>query len=496
MLKRCLICFCSAVAMLLSAHSLLADPCGMVPPIYTGEGPPITRIGLQKTYVFHKDGVETFVIRPGFSGNVDEFGMLIPFPSVPAIRKVPDDVFGHLVNAIDPPEVVIDLTPRRRFLRQSGRQSDQSGAEEYRLGIKRDEVKVLKQEAVGMYEVAVLAAGSANALRKWMDEHGFRYPDGMDKVTEEYIKEDWCFVAVKTKVGEKDGVNPKPGQRSVDGKMKPGSTFDGFVQAMGFRFESEKLIVPMRLSAFNAGELRNVVYIMTDGPRKIRNIPEEYVVRQISGDQLIKNVTELLPLRIIGGNVKSLGEEYIKQLAPQRDPKPKNGFARELFAADLKAASSRELSLQHEEDEKQLLQIGEYFGLRGADIDKENAAVLAEKAERATADSLKDLSEMTLTVVDGEFPREVLAKKNLTFANYRMPAKQNTSQFYDAKQFGPGTPAEGVLIQTGSLDLPQDSQVAASQTGQWLTASLMLGFSLCLIGSLLVVRRHAARRFK
>ena len=44
-----------------------ADPCGMVPPLYEGEGPAITRIGVQQTYVFFKEGVESFVIRPGFS---------------------------------------------------------------------------------------------------------------------------------------------------------------------------------------------------------------------------------------------------------------------------------------------------------------------------------------------------------------------------------------------------------------------------------------------
>ena len=81
------------------AHGNHNDPCGMVPPIYTGEGSPITRQGLQKTYVFYKDGVETFVIRPGFKGKVDEFGMLIPFPTPPAIRKVPDHVFDHISNA-------------------------------------------------------------------------------------------------------------------------------------------------------------------------------------------------------------------------------------------------------------------------------------------------------------------------------------------------------------------------------------------------------------
>ena len=32
-----------------------ADPCGMVPPIYTGPNSPITRVGAQKTYVFFKN---------------------------------------------------------------------------------------------------------------------------------------------------------------------------------------------------------------------------------------------------------------------------------------------------------------------------------------------------------------------------------------------------------------------------------------------------------
>ena len=86
-------------------QSACADPCGMVPPVYVGEGPPIMRVGAQKTYVFFKDGVETFAIRPGFSGKVDDFGMLIPFPTPPALRKLPDHVFGHVAAAIDPPEV-------------------------------------------------------------------------------------------------------------------------------------------------------------------------------------------------------------------------------------------------------------------------------------------------------------------------------------------------------------------------------------------------------
>ena len=45
----------AALAVLLLAAPAGADPCGMVPPLWEGPGPAITRVGLQQTYVFYKD---------------------------------------------------------------------------------------------------------------------------------------------------------------------------------------------------------------------------------------------------------------------------------------------------------------------------------------------------------------------------------------------------------------------------------------------------------
>src|SRR5437660_4942057 len=87
----------------------LADPCGMVPPIYVNDNTSLVRVGDEQTYVFFKDGLETFVIRPRFSGKVEDFGMLISFPTPPALRKVSEDIFPQIAKAIDPPEVVVDL---------------------------------------------------------------------------------------------------------------------------------------------------------------------------------------------------------------------------------------------------------------------------------------------------------------------------------------------------------------------------------------------------
>ena len=186
---RCCASIAAAIALsLIFPTSTWADPCGMVPPVFVDniDNLPIKRVGPQKTYVFYKNGLETFIIQPGYEGRVDEFGMLIPFPVPPAIRKAPDAFFDHLAAAIDPPEVVIDLTPRPTggFFGGGGGGFGGGGG----LGFAppaKDEVKVVREEAVGMYEVAVLAAGSAKALKTWLEDHEYEYPSGMDLVCDE-----------------------------------------------------------------------------------------------------------------------------------------------------------------------------------------------------------------------------------------------------------------------------------------------------------------------
>ena len=350
-----------------------------------------------------------------------------------------------------------------------------------------------------MYEVAVLEAGSARALKRWLDEHGYKYPKGMDEPCNDYVESGWCFVAVKTKVGQKDGVDPRPSQRGVNSKLPLGSTFDGNVQGMGFRFETKELVVPMRLSAFNAGELHNIVYILTDKPQKIRSIPEEYVVRQISGTALLRNVTGLLPLRIIGGTEQDLGDWHRKNLPARRNPEPKNGGAKELFAGDLKAVASGALSLEHEEKEKELLSIGEALGLRGKEIDRLHAQATSEMSRTATAGALEGLKEMSLTVVDGDFPRDVLAGKNLQFAEYRMPARRNSAEAYDAKSQRGAGKKEGILklgaVNWSELEVVQVSPAGAdSAKNAPGLATLFAGLAIALAALGLTLPHRAVRR--
>ena len=433
-----------------------ADPCGLVPPVRWAEQTPIRRIGVQRTYVFYRNGLETLVLRPGFSGKVDEFGMLIPFPTPPAIRKMPDNVFEQITAAIDPPEVVVDLRPQMMAEMGGGFGGGGGGfGGGGMMGgmgfIPKDEVRVIRQEAVGMYEVAVLAAGSPKALKRWMDDHEYAYPSGMDAVCPEYVEDGWCFVAIKTKVKQKDAGQPRPGQRAIDDALPEGAAFDGHVQAMGFRFRTRRLVVPMRLSVHNPGDLRNIVYLLSDKPAKIRNIPEKFVVRQVSGYKLFDQLTDPLPLRIIGGTINDVPRATRIDLARRRDPQPRNGVAAELFASDIAAARTGRLENRSEVIEKDLLKINEALELRGQEVDDEVRRVLRGQRSRMVRSMLKALDKMTLTVIDGDFPRQVLARENLTFAEYRMPRARSNRTYYDANEMGPAPPKLGMLV-PGSLD--------------------------------------------
>jgi hypothetical protein len=428
------------------AGAAYADPCGMVPPMWTQSiQNPITRVGAQKTYVFYEDGVESFVLRPAFSGKVDEFGMLISFPTPPAIRKVPEEIFDHITKAIDPPEVYIYTYDHRRRYRSMEMAPTAAKSAAMDEGLSYNTVRVIREEAVGMYEMAVLEAGSSAALQRWMEAHQYRYPNGMDAAVDDYVRLRWCFVAVKARVGRAAGVDAKPGMRSVDPKLPDGANFDGAVHAMEYRFQTDQLVVPMRLSAYNDGELRNVIYLLSRGRMKIRGQPEALVVRQVDGAQLRRNVTHPLPVRVIGP-MEHLNKGQWDAVQGQRDPAIHNGYARDLFAADLLAVSKNRLVHPFEEKEKVYLRIAEELGLRGSEIDALNHAAVQVESDSDLRGILSAMDRLTMNVIDGVLDRDWLAKENIYFAEYKIDSKRNNAIAYDAKNLGPGYDQGGTVI--------------------------------------------------
>jgi len=422
--------------------NLKADPCGMVPPMIVANDNSqyLTRVGDQVTFAFFKDGIEDVVLRPAFKGSVEEFGMLIPFPSVPAIRKASDDILQQVAMAVEPPSVTIDLRWRYRKKGLPQVMKEKSKKMSYAVvdNIKKDEVRVLKKEAVGMYQVAVLEAGSPKALERWMTEHSYMYPKGMDSAVNHYVNEKWVFVAIKAKIGDKQGMEPQPGMRdTTKGKLPNNSVFTGAVQAMGFRFTSDQAIIPMRLSSYNPGELHNIVYFLGDGPCRVNQLSKSFIKQQISGSTLLDHLNNLLPAKYLLPNGKTInvgcGESATlptdkanwtkDQDKKRRDPSIYNAKAKELFLSDILAVHNKTLEHDYEKRAKELLNISEELGLRGKDVDA-ILAVESKEGQKIREETLSNiLKKMTLTVIKGDFPRETLRNNDLTFVSYTQPVK-------------------------------------------------------------------------
>ena len=103
---------------------------------------------------------------------------------------------------------------------------------------------------------------------------------------------------------------------------------------------------------------------------------------------------------------------------------------------------------------------------------------------------------MTLTVVDGDFPRELLAKHNLQFAEYRMPAKRNHPESYDAKLNKPAPKKQGILKVGAITDLDDDAsvvEVGPGSSGRFRSA-LLLSILVGVIGGALVYRVRSSKR--
>jgi len=427
------------------AAAALADPCGMVPPIALPGEPifEIERSGLQQTYAFYRDGLETVVLRPGFTGSVDAFGMLIPFPAAPALRKIDDKTFEHLAAALDPPVVEVEFyEPRPEVEAEPAPEPRATAAARPSPSpapspLRRDEVRVLNEEAVGMYEVAVLAAGSPAALRKWMEKHAFRYPDGMEDTLEDYVQAQWVFVAIKVSVGGATATHARPGMRDANTALPSGSRFGGFVQGMGFRFPTDEPVIPMRLSTFNGDDTHNRVYFLSDEPVRMEGVGRALVQRQLAGADLYENLVGELEVVVRNGRLSEIDEKWWARLDRMRSPVPYNAVARDLIASDLLAVTTGEPSLAFEEREKDLLRISESLGLRGEAMDAMHTRAIMAERKDALEGALGDVRDMTLTVIDGDFPRDYIRDNNLVFRAWTMPANENFASMWHNRPQGP-----------------------------------------------------------
>ena len=189
-------------------------------------------------FINFEDGIERMVVQPAFTGDVDDFGMVVALPSRPVLREAPEHMFNDLEDHTNP----FIPTPVPFMMLED---TDMINA-----AIKS--VTVVEQKNIGDYVSTVLQAEDEQDLLDWLDDNGYGYSEAAEENFKYYVNEGGhYFVALKINTEE---VQNQTFEEEFFGQLKP----------LEFAFSSEKPIVPIRIMKGDMDQVSLTLYTLGD----------------------------------------------------------------------------------------------------------------------------------------------------------------------------------------------------------------------------------------
>lgn len=184
--------------------------------------------------VVAKPGSEEIILSLDLSSQSDErAAVVLPVPGVPEVAAIDKgDPLAYLDEATQPPVEVGSA---------GGGDGATAGA--------APPVEVIGREEIGGYDVTRLASSDRQALDTWLDENGYKVPDGAEPIFASYIRQGWKFVAIRLAPGS-------------DGRLKP----------LRVSFKTDIPIYPMRLSQLSTRPIDLTLYTLADAQRQVEGL--------------------------------------------------------------------------------------------------------------------------------------------------------------------------------------------------------------------------------
>ena len=183
----------------------------------------------QKAIILYDRGREDLILQVKYQGSVTDFGWLIPVPGKPEVTKASMDSFYELSRIVQ----------MRMADRVDGRKGQAKG------------VEVLEYKTVGVYEIATLTATDAKALKKWLKDNEFNWPEKGDQVVQAYVGKDWYFVAAKISVD-------KAQESGVHTKLHTGE-----LHPLKISFDTKTCVYPLAISSLNRNDTLIHIYMIS-----------------------------------------------------------------------------------------------------------------------------------------------------------------------------------------------------------------------------------------
>ncbi|WP_405982288.1 DUF2330 domain-containing protein [Streptomyces sp. NBC_00158] len=204
------------------------------------------RIGVDReSSVVRWDGrTEEIVMRFTVGGDARRAAWIMPVPGRATVELGNPALFPELTDLTRPERRTRTyFWPRERDWPFSSWSDDRAVGAAPGAG---EPVGVVGHERLGDFDVARLTATDPEALRTWLEANGFKLPDRLATELKPYVDQKWEYVAVR--------LVPRDRDRSLRGELDP----------LRIRFDSARLVYPMRLSRLARTPQSLGLYILAD----------------------------------------------------------------------------------------------------------------------------------------------------------------------------------------------------------------------------------------
>jgi HEAT repeat protein len=212
----------------------------------------------QKAIIVHDAGREDLLLQVKYEGSLEEFGWLIPVPSLPTVTK----------GSMRPFYELSELT-QRQWGTYYGGAAFGGGTRD----LQQDAVKVIEIKTVGAYQVAILSAQDAGSLERWLKDHGYSIPPGKAGIVDEYMRKGWYFVATKIALKKpgafagapvtapKDTGAPAHLRKAIQKQLSTGE-----LHPLLISFDTPHCIYPLSISAVGGKPSEVSLYVLSASP--------------------------------------------------------------------------------------------------------------------------------------------------------------------------------------------------------------------------------------
>ncbi|MET9689807.1 DUF2330 domain-containing protein [Streptomyces sp. NPDC006514] len=201
----------------------------------------------RETSVVRWDGrTEQIVMRFTVGGDAHRAAWIMPVPGRATVELGDGKMFDELGRLTRPEHKTRGyFWPRDRdWPFSSGGMRDGAGAPA--PGAAAPPVGVVGREQLGAFDVARLTATDPDALKNWLESNGFKLPDRLATEVKPYVDQGWEYVAVR--------LAPRGQGRPLRGDLDP----------LRIRFDSDRLVYPMRLSRMAKTPQSLGLYVLAD----------------------------------------------------------------------------------------------------------------------------------------------------------------------------------------------------------------------------------------